>query len=99
MAADPKDFPPRLMLVLSERWWPHVVREGFNTAAYYVNMTAFAGIIPNLIKYAIDKDWKFSEGLRDQGLLNDFYRAYSNSPGPHRFQLEDPKLRPQEMHP
>ena len=23
----PESFPPRLMLVLSERWWPHVVRE------------------------------------------------------------------------
>ena len=38
MAVKPEHFPPRLMLVLSERWYPHVVREGFNTAAYYLNM-------------------------------------------------------------
>jgi len=66
MAADPKHFPPRLMLVLSERWWPHVVREGFNTAAYFLNVSAFAGIIPNLLRFAVDKGWRFSEGLRDQ---------------------------------
>jgi hypothetical protein len=28
LASDPTQFPPRLMLVLSERWYPHIVREG-----------------------------------------------------------------------
>lgn len=85
MAADPEQFPPKLMLVLSERWWPHVVREGFNTAAYYLNMSAFGEAMPSFLRFAVDKEWKFSEGLRDQGLFNDFFRAYSNSPGPHRW--------------
>jgi len=47
--------------------------------------SAFAEIVPSLLRYAIDKEWRFSEGLRDQGLFNDFFRAYSNSPGPHRW--------------
>ena len=79
-------WPPKLVAVLSERWWPHVVREGFNTAAYYLNVSAFADLaVPSMLRFAIDKGWRFSEGLRDQGLLNDFFRAYSNSPGPHRY--------------
>jgi len=93
-------WPPKLVAVLSERWWPHVVREGFNTAAYYLNVSAFADLaVPSMLRFAIDKGWRFSEGLRDQGLLNDFFRAYSNSPGPHRNELLDKKLRPIELHP
>ena len=99
MAVKPEHFPPRLMLVLSERWYPHVVREGFNTAAYYLNMSAFAEVVPSLLRYAVDKEWRFSEGLRDQGLFNDFFRAYSNSPGPHRHELQDKTIRPAELHP
>lgn len=101
LAYEPQHFPPRLMLVLSERWWPHVVREGFNTAAYYVNVSAFGEILPTLLRFAVSKDWRFSEGLRDQGLLNDFFRAYSNSPKSHPFELTGhlAGLRPMEMHP
>eukprot|EP00613_Pedinella_sp_CCMP2098_P062002 CAMPEP_0171969240 /NCGR_PEP_ID=MMETSP0993-20121228/207598_1 /TAXON_ID=483369 /ORGANISM="non described non described, Strain CCMP2098" /LENGTH=97 /DNA_ID=CAMNT_0012619099 /DNA_START=81 /DNA_END=371 /DNA_ORIENTATION=- len=62
-------------------------------------MSAFSAALPNFLRFAVDKEWKFSEGLRDQGLFNDFFRAYSNSPGPHRHELADPNVRPQEMHP
>jgi hypothetical protein len=99
LAYEPQHFPPRLFLVLSERWWPHVVREGFNTAAYYVNVSALGEIMPPLLRFASSKEWRFSEGLRDQGLFNDFFRAYSNSPKSHPFELRDASMRPQELHP
>lgn len=54
-----------------------------------MSRSAFAEIVPSLLRYAIDKEWRFSEGLRDQGLFNDFFRAYSNSPGPHRCATEE----------
>ena len=74
LALHPARFPPRLMLVPSEKFAPHIVRGGYNTGAYYVNVSAFGEVRPKLLAFAAEKEWRFSHGLRDQGLMNDYFR-------------------------
>merc|ERR1719424_2498835 len=69
-----EDFPPRLMLVPSEKFEPHIKRGGYNTGAYFVNVSAFKELRPSLLDFAALRDWKFSHGLRDQGLMNDYFK-------------------------
>lgn len=47
----------RLVLLPTETFQPYMERVGFNTAAYYVNMSSFATLTPKLIDFGVSNDW------------------------------------------
>ena len=53
-------------LVLSERWYPHVVREGYNTAAYYLNVRY---ILPSALEFFMPVRSPATAALNDGALL------------------------------